>query len=260
MDDKKLFMFRVGAVGAICLTILLSTVILSNGNFYIKNLGASLDAKGAVANSISVSGDGKVFATPDVLNLTISASETAGTSAEALQIVNQRINAAAEVLRNNGVDVKDIQTSNLSVYPEYDYVNGSSVLRGQRASVSINAKIKGIDAKAEKASKIIDEVSKIEKIELGSLSFDIEDKTALFTEARKLAFDKAKQKATELSGLAGVNLLDPISISDATYDIVPPSPVYKNIAEDSRASGNATSLSTGQLEVSVSLSVLFGID
>lgn len=261
-ESRRHHLMKGGAVALVCLTILVSTFILANGNIYIKNLGSALDKSGAVANTISVSGDGKVFATPDMIRITITASEIAETSAAALEVVNQKLSQAVEVLRSNGVDANDIQTSNISIYPEYDYSNNQAVLRGQRASASVEAKVKGLDAKASQASKIIDQVAKIDKIQIGSISFDIEDKTAIFSEARKLAYEKADQKAKELAGISGVRLLKPVSISDTTYDIVPPQQ-FRNASYDSvagAAPSSETSLSSGQLEISVNLTVLFGIE
>lgn len=261
MVSKRYLAVIAGSVVLVCLTLLSATLILSNGNFYIKNMGSSTLENDKLLNTISVSGDGKVYAKPDMVNMTVSVSELAATSGEALEKANGKIGQALSAILARGVDANDIQTSQLSIYPEYDYRNNETILKGQRATVSLSVKVKQIDDKASKATLIIDDVSKIDNIQISGISFDIENKTALFTEARKLAFDKAKQKASELAGLGEVNLLTPVSISDATYDIAAPQ-MSRNIAEsfDGAAGAPSTNISTGQLEITVNLEVIFGTE
>jgi uncharacterized protein YggE len=250
------------AVLFLCFGGLVAVLILSNTNFYIKNLGTSLVQDGKLVNTITVTGDGKIFAKPDMAEFTVSISELAQTSSEALTNANKKIDEVMNVLRGNAIDANDIQTSQLSIYPEYDYARGVAVLKGQRATVSLNVKVKKIDEKATKVSKVIDEVSKVTNIQLGSISFDIEDKTTFFSKARTEAFNKAKQKAEELANLSGVKLLKPVSISDATYDVSAPMPATPASFGGKAAADSAvsTSVSTGQLEIRVNLGVIYGIE
>lgn len=266
MKEKNMFVHYVlkgGAVFLICITIIVSTLIISNGSFYIKNIGGAVEQNGKLVNTISVSGDGKVFAVPDMATLTISDTELATTSAAALDKVNQKMNQVLTVLKNNGIASTDIQTSNVNIYPQYDYTSSGTVLKGQQASVSLSVKVKKLDSKASKVTSILDQSAQISNIQIGSISFDIEDKTTFFSQARKAAFDKAKQKATELASLSSVKLLSPVSISDTTTDITPPI-TYNNVAQDSAVKApspaGSTSIQTGQLQVSVSLNVVFGIE
>ncbi|MFS8131089.1 MAG: SIMPL domain-containing protein [Candidatus Dojkabacteria bacterium] len=249
------------ALAVVCVTLLICTLLISNGNFYIKNIGTAVDQNGQLTNTISVSGDGKVFAKPNMVLLTVSSSELANTSKEALANASSKIQQAVLVAQNNGVSNDDIQTSNLNVNPEYDYNSGNPVFKGQRATVSVEIKIKGVDNNASKATTIIDGVSAIDKIQIGGISFDIEDKTSLFTQARKLAFDKAKQKADELSGLSGVKLVKPVSVSDNSTDVKTPSPITNvAFAQDSAASSVGSALSSGQLEITLNVNVIWGIE
>jgi uncharacterized protein YggE len=58
----------------------------------------------------------------------------------------------------------------------------------------------------DKASQLIDQVSRIDGIQINGINFDIEDRTHLFSQARTLAFEKAQQKAQELAKLAGIKI------------------------------------------------------
>ncbi len=245
-----------------CLTIFITGLVISRTGIYIKNTGG-VESNGKISNTISVTGDGKINAKPDMAQVTVGFQETASTSREALDRVSQKINQVTKILKDNGISDKDITTSNLNVYTEYDYSNTSRRIIGQRASETLEVKIKNLDDKATKASKIIDEVSAINNIQINGIYFDIEDKTKLFSQARELAFNKAKQKADELAKLSGVKLAKPVSISDNTYDVSPRPYVsnvaYKSVALESAGSA-APDIATGEMSISINLSILWGIE
>ncbi|MDD4027124.1 MAG: SIMPL domain-containing protein [Candidatus Shapirobacteria bacterium] len=247
----------------VAVAIIFSALLISRTGIYIKNTGG-VESNGKVSNTISVTGDGKVSAKPDMVQLNISFQETAPTSKAALDKVNQKIDSALKLLKDNNIPDSDITTNNLNVYTEYDYSNSTRRIIGQRASQTLDIKIKKIDTKATKATKIIDELSAIDNLQIGGITFDIEDKTKFFSEARELAFNKAKQKAEELAKLSKVKLTKPISISDSTYDITP-ARYTTNVAQLktlSMGSGGAidSQISTGEMGISANLSILWGIE
>lgn len=255
----------IAAIGitAFCITIIVSVVVLLNTPIYIKNLGSSVEQNGIIVNTINVSGDGKVTVKPDMATINFSISELASTSELALDNANAKINELTSILKNNGVQENDIQTTQFNIYPEYDYSRlNEPIIKGQRATIGVTAKIKGIDITALKVTKVIDEASKIDKIQMGSIYFDLENKESSYNKARELAFNKAKQKAEDLARLSGVSLLTPVSITDLSSSIANPSPVpfFQKADALSSASNNSTSLSTGELELSISLNVVFGIE
>jgi len=246
----------------ICLTIITSFLIVSKTGIYIKSLGGAVESNGKISNTISVTGDGKVTAKPDMAILSFGFNETESSSKAALEKVNQKIAQSQKILKDNNIDDKDISTTNLNIYPEYDYSIKSPRLIGQRASQTLEIKVKKIDDKASKVSQIIDQLSAVENIQINSVTFDIEDKTKLFSEARELAFQKAEQKAKELAKISKVSLGKPVSISDSTYDISPQvsNTLYKADMTALSSAGGGSSISTGQMNISINLSILWGIE
>lgn len=247
----------------ICLTIIVSLVLFSKTGIYIKSIGG-VESGGQISNSISVTGDGKISAKPDMVQINIGFQELGSTSRQALDKVNEKIASAIQILKANGIPDSDITTDNFNVYTEYDYSNNSRRIIGQRASQTLSVKVKKIDDKATKAAKIIDELSVVDNVQMNGIVFDIEDKTQLFTQARELAFKKAQQKAEELAKLSGVKLLKPLSISDTTYD-VSPQPRYSNVAQMKTAapmndSAGLTEIASGEMSVSSNLTILWSID
>ena len=72
-------------------------------------------------NGISVSGRGEVFGTPDTLTVTIGISVGRSTVSEAVDVAAGRATDLIGAVEGLGVAEKDIQTSNYSIYPEYEY-------------------------------------------------------------------------------------------------------------------------------------------
>lgn len=242
------------------LSVVLSFYFLSRTGIYIKQIGG-VESNGKISNTISTSGDGKVYAKPDMAEINLSFSEVAPTSKEALDLVNKKVDEAIKKATENGLSDTDISTTGLHVYTEYDYSNSGRKVIGQRATQSLSLKIRNLDVKAAKAASLIDSLSTINNAQFNGISFDIEDKTKLFSQARELAFNKSKQKAQELAKLSQVKLMKPVSITDSTYDISP-KPYYANTSELGLAMGSGadTQVPTGEMAVSTTLSILWGID
>ena len=195
------------AIIVICLTVLGSCYFLS------KNFNKA-------EHSISVQGNGEVYVTPDTLILSFRVEETAPTTAEAQKNANEKIDKVKEIIKKYDVESSDIKTTNVNVYEQYDWRDSGRVSLWYTASHSLEVKIKKANIENEWiASKIITEVSEIGGVLLNNISYDIYDKAPFYKEARKLAMEKAYQKASDLAEFGDVKLGDPISIIETrSYD------------------------------------------
>ena len=190
----------------ICLTIL--------GCFFA---GKNIDK---TEHSISVQWDGEVYVTPDTLILSFRVEETAPTTAEAQKNANEKIDKVKEIIKQYDVENTDIKTTNVNVYEQYDWRDSGRVSLWYTASHTLEVKIKKANIENEWiASKIIAQVSEIGGVLLNNISYDIYDKAPFYKEARKLAMEKAHQKASDLAEYGDVKLWDPISIiENRSYD------------------------------------------
>ena len=154
------------------------------------------------------------------LIINIYNKRTAPTTAEAQKNANEKIDKVKEIIKQYDVDSADIQTSNMNVYEQFDWRDSGRVSLWYTASHSLEVKIKKANIENEWiASKIISEVSEIGGVLLNNISYDIYDKTPFYKEARKLAMEKAHQKASDLAEFGNVKLGDPISIiENRSYD------------------------------------------
>jgi len=259
ISNNKNQIIAVVSVILVSLVIYLSILSLTNANIYIKNTGTTIDQNGRLANSITVTSDGKVFAKPDMATINISISQTAQTSKDALSKINNLASQITNLLTSNSVSTNDIKTSQLSLYPEYNYDQNS--IKDQRATISITAMIKNLDATSSRLTAIVDQVSQINNVMIGSIQFDVENKDNYYSQARVQALNSAKAKATELAQLSGVKLLSPISISEDVSKYAP-QPIYNIATLDAKTTSNSgatNTISSGQMEINLHLNLIYGI-
>lgn len=113
----------------------------------------------------------------------------------------------------------------MTIFPEYDYLpTGEQKTKGFRATHGLALKLRNL----KQVDELINQVTFSDAVQIQSMSYDIDDKTELYSQARKLGFEKAKQKASELASLAKVTLEKPLSISDQVAGYYPtPVPMYQ---------------------------------
>jgi len=200
-------MKKIIAAVIICLTIFGSCY------YFSKNFNKA-------EHSISVQWNGEVYVTPDTLILSFRVEETAPTTAEAQKNANEKIDKVKEIIKQYDVESSDIKSTNVNVYEQYDWTDSGRIPLWYTASHTLEVKIRKANIENEWiASKIISEVSEIGGVLLNNISYDIYDKAPFYKEARKLAMEKAYQKASDLAEYGNVKLGDPISIiENRSYD------------------------------------------
>ncbi len=240
----------------ICVTILVSSFLLTKTKFYIQSVWSSM-----ADNTITVEWEWKIMATPDTIILSVNIEETKKSTAEAQKAVNIKVNQIKDLIKKYKIKDSDIQSRNISVYPDYNYTNAWRKLLGYRANHSLDIKIKSANIENEwVGGSLIDEVAKIWWVIVENIAYDIEDKTPYYSQARKLAMEKAYEKAKELAKIAWVKLLKPISISESLFA---PTAIYsrnsKMMMDAVTEVSWAGSISLWEMEVNITVNVLYGI-
>lgn len=220
------------------------------------SLASASLANNSEPQGLSVSGEGRASAAPDVAVLGLGVSAKASTVGAANSQAQQAMTALLDSLEANGVQEKDIQTTSFSIHPEYDYRNDEQVLTGYRVSHMLQVKVRDID----KAGEVIDDAVEAggDLLQVQSISFTIDDTTALSSQAREEAMADAQAKAEELATLAGVTLGDPTYITESTS--TPYSQPYYDGRFGYAAEAEAvTEISVGELEVVVYVNITYAI-
>jgi len=215
-------------------------------------------ANNSEPQGLSVSGEGRASAAPDMAVLGLGVSAKAATVKAANSQVQEAMSDLLDSLEDNGVQEKDIQTSQFSIYPEYDYRNDEQILTGYRVSHMVQAKVRDID----KVGEVIDDAVKAggDLLQVQSISFTIDDTTALRSEAREEAMTDAQAKAEELATLAGVSLGKPTYITESISTPYYPQPYLDRGIGLAMEEASVTEISAGELEVVVSVNITYAIE
>lgn len=231
----------------------------------LRYIGAGLPP----SNTISVSGYGESFGVADIATFTFTVMSEKSTVAAAQTEATTKINAITQYLKDSGIEEKDIQTTDYSVYPQYDYETiacspgvycpgGKQVLRGYQVRQSTTVKVRD----TAKAGDLLTGVGGKGATEVSGLNFTFDDPNKLQDEARGKAIDDAKAKADELASQLGVRLVRVVSFNESSGGY--PYPLYARGGMDSSSSmelqaAKAPEVSLGQNKVQSNVSVTYEI-
>src|SRR3990167_4409339 len=175
----------------------------------LRYIGAGVPA----TNTITVSGEGEVFAVPDMAEFSLTVREEAEVVSDAQETAAEKVNNIITYLKGTGVEEKDIKTTSYNVYPKYEWQEivcitypcprGSQEQVGFEVTQTLSVKVK--DTKL--AGELLSGVGGRGASDVSGLSFTIEDEDTLKAEARALAIDDAREKATVLAGELKVKLV-----------------------------------------------------
>ncbi len=226
-----------------------------------KYVGAGIEAM----NTISVSGEGEVFAVPDVAVFTLTIREEAKTAKEAQDIATKEINDVMEYLRKENIKENDIKTTSYNISPRYDWNNIQCVkapcperrtLRGYEVSQSVRVKVRDTDNAGEVLAGVgargIDNVS--------GLSFEIDDDDALKAKARREAIADAKRKAEVLAKDLGVSIVRVAGFSEGGSNYAKPMYARMEMAMDGVGGGGAApELPVGENKIASKVTITYEI-
>ena len=138
--------------------------------------------------------------------------ETQGpTVDQALDRANQAQNRLRDAFTKGGVPERDLQTSGLSIYPQY--AKDGRRISGYQVSEQLSVKLRDLDRAGGLISQAADAGGDATRI--SGLSFDIEDDSALLAQARRKAFDEAKAKAELYAQASGRGLGKVVSVNES---------------------------------------------
>ena len=220
---------------------------------------------GTSENGIWVTGEGSVTLEPDLAVLGLGVEARGETVSEALADASTAMDAVLGALRSRDIQDRDVQTRNFNVRPEYEYQevvqSGARrqvrVLVGYVVSNTVTVKIRDLNS----VGVVIDDVVTAggDATRIDDVGFTVDDQSAYAEELRSKAVADAMAKARHFASLAGVSLGEPTFISEAAAG-VPITPVYaESFALAKAVSAPATSISGGELELRMSVQVLFEI-
>ncbi len=198
---------------------------------------------GAASPRITVTGTGTVSGTPDQLVLSMGVQTSGGTVSAALQSAIRAVRAVTGALTRSGVRTADIQTSGLSIQPEYS--TGSAVPTSYGVSESIQVTLRNMSSSGAQISRAVRAGGNATVV--NGVSLNLSDTSSLLSAARARAAANARTKAAQYARALGRSLGPVVSISEQA----PVEPVYASPAGAQRSSAVPVSPGSQQLTVTV---------
>jgi uncharacterized protein YggE len=214
---------------------------------------AAPTASDPATHTISVSGTGKVTVVPDVARVNLGVTMNQATVKAARASAAQSMRDIIAAIKALGVADADIQTTGLSLYPQY--ANGSTTrIAGYTISEQVQVTIRDLD----KAGDVVDAATAKGATDVNGISFELADPAKTMNDARAAAITAARASAQAMASAGNVNLGAIVSMTDAS--VAQPYPVYfGNAAGAAPDAAVKTPVQVGTQDVSVVIQVVFAI-
>ena len=201
--------------------------------------------------TISLSGHGEVHIAPDLAVVTVGVMSSSATAREALDANTKSMEGVMAALKQAAIEMRDIQTSNFSVNPRYDYGQNNAQppkVIGYDVSNNVTITVRKLDG----LGAVLDQVVSSGSNQINGVQFQVSKPEAATDEARKLAVADALRKANVYTAASGVTLGQIVSLSEGG-GYQPPVPVFKSM----RAEAVSADVPVAQGEQTIAVDVNF---
>jgi uncharacterized protein len=203
-------------------------------------------------SQITVTGEATVEAVPDMATISLGVTTLGKTGAEAMAANSQSLQAVIDRLKAAGIEDRDLQTSNLSLYPNWvtDSAGNGQTINGYTASNMLNVRVRAIDSLGAVLDASISDGANT----LNGITFDLSAPRPAQDEARKAAVADARARAELLVAAAGGKLGKILTITENAGFGQPVPMAYKSAAD-----AGAVPVAAGQIGMSASVTISFAI-
>ena len=172
----------------------------------------------------------------------------------AMQGNADKMNAVMDALSSAGIQTRHIQTSQLSLNPQYDYSNRQKPrITGYEARNTVSARSENLD----QVGPMLDALVGAGANNINGINFSIKDSAAAKSDARKQAVSEAGRKAQEMAEAANVNLGRILEMRETGHNMVQPQANMRMMAMEASTS---TPVSGGEQAISVTVTLTYAID
>lgn len=201
--------------------------------------------------TLTVTGTGMVTLTPDVAYIYIGVHSENASVAEAVAENNTKSQAVATAIKAFGVEAKDIQTTNFSIWSSDQYDdNGTKIGTIYNVDNTVYITVRDLTELGD----LLDASIRAGANAINSIQFDVVDKTEALSQARAAAVENAQKQAQELVDATGVKLGDVQTIS--YYDSTPLSADYGKGGGGAMAASSVP-VSSGQFQLTTTVTIVY---
>ena len=250
MDDTR----TLSVQPPVWMPFVLLLAVVVGGLFYVH--GKKVEVRDATPALITITGDGKAYAVPDIAELSFGVQiQRQSTAKQAMDMLAKDMEAVIAAVKKAGVDEKDIRTEGLSLQPAYDWNEGRQIARGFDASQSLRVKVRDMDS----VSDVLAAAANGGANQVGGVNFVVDDPDTVQAQARQEAIDKAQEKAQMLAQQLGMHLGKVKNFSEGG-GYTPPMPYGRGgvmMMEAKAMDVAAPPLPAGEQEVNIQVSITY---
>jgi uncharacterized protein len=200
---------------------------------------------------LTVNADGMTEGRPDMATINLGVTTEGQTAQAALAENARRMTALTQALRRAGVAERDIQTSNVSVYPQQQYREGlAPLITGYQANNTVTAKVRNID----NTGRVIDAAIAAGGNTVNGVYFSYQDPDAQLDAARRAAIEEARRRGELYASALNMRVVRVVAVSEGG-GYAPPIPMMA--ARMEAAQDASTPIAPGQIETRVNVNVTF---
>lgn len=172
-------------------------------------------------DTITVSGDGRATAPPDVARITFSVQNSAKTVADAQQATAKQANDVIEYVKGQGIAEKDVRTLSYSITPQYRYEGctagvpcpiGPGKVVGYEVVETVEVKVRDLSD----VGALLEGLGSRGVQNVSGPDFALDDPAGGYDAARADAIEKAKGQAAVLARQLGVKLGKIVNFSETS--------------------------------------------
>ena len=202
-------------------------------------------ATSSAGTTITVTGNGTVNGTPDRASFDFGVTTQASTAAEALSRNASEARGIVDALKKAGVESSDIQTTQVSLWPQTS--SDGSTIAGYQASNSVQ-----VTAGIGKSGELVDAAVGAGANNVDGPNLDTADQSSLYDQALKQALGDAEGKAQAIAEGAGLTLGAVVKVREGGNAV--PVPMF---AEAKAATGTAVPVEAGTQQIQASMTVTY---
>ncbi|TCL10052.1 hypothetical protein BXY66_2120 [Shimia isoporae] len=206
----------------------------------------------AQERTITVVGEGIAAEMPDQAVITVGVSHRSASAQMAMENVGDVVGNMIEALTKDGIEARDIQTSNLGLHPVYNRNRDGDerpLLLGFNASNSLTIKLRDIKGVGEVLGTLVENGAN----DIGGISFGLRDPQLAMSLARKEAIGDARAKAELYAEAAGVKLGQVVTISEVRQGSPRPEMMRAAMAD-------AVPIAPGEVSLTARVTMVFEIE
>jgi uncharacterized protein YggE len=204
--------------------------------------------------TVTVDGYGSAEGPPDEMTLSLGAHSDALTAQAAISANAAKAQALVAVLAAAGVPKSEVQTSNLSVQPNY---NEQGQITGYGVDDDLTVTLRGAAQLAE-AGQVIDDAGRAagDALRIDGITFSLSNNSSLMAVARAEAVSQARAQAGAMASAAGESLGAVCSLHDESQQSTPPPWQALGAAVPA---ATRTPVEPGSLQVTAQVSAVFAL-